>query len=45
MAIDTCVQKFSGAVLKALAAMYFQNFARVPTQGLRYRLAFRMNYA
>jgi hypothetical protein len=41
MAIDTCVENFSGAILKALAAST-PSVDRVPTHDLRYRPAFRM---
>jgi hypothetical protein len=44
MAIETCVENFSGAVLETLAAST-PNVARVPTHGLRYWLAFRKKYA
>jgi len=44
MAIDMCVQNFSGAVLKALAAP-IPSVSRVTTHGLQYQPAFRMKYA
>ena len=44
MAIDMCVQNFSGAIPKALVAST-PKFDCMPTHGLRYRPAFRMRYA
>ena len=44
MAIDTCVENFSCAVLQALVAST-PKCRHVMTQGLRYRPAFRMKYA
>jgi hypothetical protein len=44
MAIDMCVENFSGAVLKALAASTHK-CRRATTHDLRYRLAFRTRYA
>jgi hypothetical protein len=44
MAIDTCVENISDAVLNALAAST-PNVVRVPTHSLRYRPAFRKKYA
>jgi hypothetical protein len=43
MEIDTCVENFSGAVLKAVATST-PSVTRVTTHGLRYLLAFRMRY-
>jgi hypothetical protein len=43
MAIDTCVENFSGAVLKALTASNPKRRC-VMTHGPRYRLAFGMKY-
>ena len=44
MAIDTCVENFSGAILKVLSTPT-PSFARVSAHGLPYRPAFRMRYA
>jgi hypothetical protein len=44
MAMDTCVENFSGAVLKALEASTPKCDPR-DDHGLRYRLAFRTKYA
>jgi len=44
MAIDTCVENFCGAVLKALAASTPKCRPR-DDRSLRYRPAFRMKYA
>jgi hypothetical protein len=41
MAIDMCVENFSGAVLRALTAL-LPSVARVTTHGVRYRLEIRM---
>jgi hypothetical protein len=44
MAIDTCVENFSGAVLQALGHLLLK-VANVTNRGLLFRSAFRMKYA
>jgi hypothetical protein len=44
IAIDTCVENFSGAVLKALKHP-LPSVVRVTSHGLRSRPVFRMRYA
>jgi hypothetical protein len=44
MAIDTCVENFSGAVQR-LWRFPLPSVDRVTTHGLRHRLSFRMKYA
>jgi hypothetical protein len=44
MAIDSCVENFSGAVLRALAACT-PSVAHETTHGLQFRPAYRLKYA